>query len=87
MYLIFIFVTKSLKTRRDNDQRFIPLEPAVVAWLKPIAKTSGPIVEFAESAFREYRRQLLARLKIVFPINALRNSYASYSYSIRSGGR
>lgn len=74
------------QTRRDNDQRFIPLEPAVVAWLKPIAKNSGPIVEFAESAFREYRRQLLARLKVVFPINALRNSYASYSYSIRSGG-
>ena len=22
------------QTRRDNDQRFIPLEPAVVAWLK-----------------------------------------------------
>jgi integrase len=73
------------QTRRDNDQRFIPLEPAVVAWLKPTAKTSGQVVEFAESAFREYRRQLLARLKITFPINALRNSYASYSYSIRSG--
>ncbi len=65
---------------------WIPLEPAVLAWLKPMAKTSGPVVEFAESAFREYRRQLLARLKITFPINALRNSYASYSYSIRSGG-
>jgi len=43
-------------------------------------------VEFAESAFREYRRQLLARLKITFPIYASRNSYASYSYSFRSGG-
>jgi hypothetical protein len=74
------------QTRRDSDQRFIPLEPAVVAWLKGIAKPSGPVVQFAESAFREYRRQLLARLKITFPINALRNSYASYSYSFRSGG-
>ena len=74
------------QTRRDSDQRFIPLEPAVAAWLKGIAKTSGAVVEFAESAFREYRRQLLARLKITFPINALRNSYASYSYSFRSGG-
>ena len=43
-------------------------------------------MEFAESAFREYRRQLLARLKITFPIYASRNSYASYSYSFRSGG-
>jgi hypothetical protein len=64
------------QTRRDSDQRFIPLEPAVAAWLKGIAKPSGPVVQFAESAFREYRRQLLARLKMTFPINALRNSYA-----------
>jgi hypothetical protein len=74
------------KTKRKNNERWIPLEPAVVAWLKLAIKPSGPVVDLAESAFREYRRQLLARLKISFPINALRNSYASYAYTFRSCG-
>jgi hypothetical protein len=74
------------KTRRDSDLRYPLLCDAVIAWLKPLDKLRGPIVEMAGALYREYRRQLCARLGIHIPTNGLRNSFASYGQSFRTLG-
>lgn len=74
------------KTRRDSDLRYPLLCDAAIAWLKPMAKPIGPIVELTDSIYREYRRQLCARLGIHIPTNGLRNSFASYGQSFRTLG-
>jgi integrase len=71
-------VAKKTK-RKTGNRRFVPIEPALEYWLKPIAKTEGPVVELADSWFRKRYAKLCAAVEQKPGRNELRHSYASYS--------
>ena len=67
------------KTRRKTgDRRFVPIEPALVHWLKPYRKESGPVVELSDSNLRKRHALLLTELGHQAGDNELRHSFASY---------
>ncbi len=91
-------VAKQTKSK-TGDRRYPPMEPALVDWLKPYRKESGPVAPYAESWLRKLLRGLkkepqhgdtpesfgLFRLAKVEPVdNGLRHSFASY-WLARSG--
>jgi integrase len=65
-------------SRELGDRRFIPMEAALVHWLEPYRKESGPIVPVVDSAFRRRFKKLREAAKLNPSRNALRHSYASY---------
>jgi hypothetical protein len=70
-------VAKKTK-RKTGDRRFIPMEGALVHWLEPYRKDSGPVVELADSWFRKRFALLLQAVEQEAAKNELRHSYASY---------
>jgi site-specific recombinase XerD len=65
-------------TRKMGDRRFIPMEEALIHWLAPHRKDSGPIVTIVDSAFRRRFKKLREAAKLNPSRNALRHSYASF---------
>jgi integrase len=91
-------VAKKTKSK-TGDRRYPPMEPALLDWLEPYRKQSGPVAPYAESWFRKLLRGLkkkpqegdtpedfgLFRSAGVLPVdNGLRHSFASY-WLARSG--
>jgi hypothetical protein len=76
------------KTRRaSGDRRFIPMEAALVHWLKPHRKESGLLVELADSQFRKRYALLRTAAEQKPGRNELRHSYASYWLARSREGR
>jgi len=73
------------QTRARDRRRYIPLEPAAVKILRPLAGT-GPIMTISVGYLHKLRRKLAGLMKIKFPENCLRNSYATYGLTFRSLG-
>src|SRR5258706_746084 len=65
-------------SRESGDERFIPMEEALIHWLEPYRETSGRIIEQSESAFRKVIRKLFKKAEIELIKNGPRHSYASY---------
>jgi integrase len=91
-------VAKTTK-RKSGDRRYVPMEPALIHWLEPHRKESGPIAPYAESWFRKLLRGLkkepqqgdapecfglFRSAKVEAVDNGLRHSFASY-WLARSG--
>jgi integrase len=91
-------VAKTTKSK-TGDRRYPPMEPALIDWLKPYRKESGPVAPYSESWFRKLLRGTkkeperkdepacfgLFRLAKAAPVdNGLRHSFASY-WLARSG--
>jgi integrase len=74
------------ETNADDRRRSIPLEPAAAEWLQRVAKADGPVLEISQSTLQRDKAELLDRLGLAVPENALRNSYASYGAAFRSIG-
>ncbi len=71
-------------SREKGDQRYITIQPALAAWLKPFAKTSGKVFNGTTANITELKRQLFARLEIKrYGRNIYRHSFASYSTALR----
>jgi site-specific recombinase XerD len=65
-------------SRELGDRRFIPIEAALIHWLEPYRKESGPVVPVVDSAFRRRFKKLREAAELNPSRNALRHSYASY---------
>ncbi len=65
-------------SRESGDERFIPIEDALVHWLEPCRKQSGRIIDMSENAFRKIIRKLFKKAEIELVKNGPRHSYASY---------
>lgn len=61
---------------KTAQRRHAPLLPNLKSWLKPYQGHSGPL--FSTREVETERRELAKTLKIKWPNNALRHSYASY---------
>ena len=83
--LIFISHEVAKATRARDRKRFIPLEKAAVEILRPLAG-SGPVMPCSPQHFHRTRRKLASAMRIKFPENCLRNSYATYALTFCSLG-
>lgn len=78
----YIEVKKSkAKTR---SRRLVPIPENLVAWLKPIVKTSGPIWERSEVLMFEQIRDSANDASVKWKHNALRHSFISYRVAINN---
>jgi hypothetical protein len=73
------------QTRARDRLRYVPLEPATIKLLKPLAK-AGATIPVADSTFYGMRQELCKEMRIRWPENCLRNSYATYAQTFRSSG-
>jgi hypothetical protein len=83
--LIFIPHDIAKETRARDRKRYIPLETAAAEILRPLAGT-GAVMPISRSHFNRSRRKLAAAMRLKFPENCLRNSYATYALTFRSLG-
>jgi len=83
--LIFVPHEIAKETRARDRKRYIPLEKAAAEILRPLA-SNGAIMPVSPSHFNRSRRKLASAMRIKFPENCLRNSYATYALTFRSLG-
>ncbi len=65
---------------KDGRRRFVPIQPALTAWLAPYARASGFIAP--GSTLGRLKAQLMTRAKLEWRADALRHSYASNRLAI-----
>jgi hypothetical protein len=73
------------QTRARDKLRYVPLEAASVKLLRPLAG-QGRVIQIARRAFQSLRRELCREMRVRWPENCLRNSYATYAQTFRSSG-
>jgi hypothetical protein len=73
------------QTRARDKLRYVPLEAASVKLLRSLAG-DGPVIQIARRAFQSLRRELCREMRVRWPENCLRNSYATYAQTFRSSG-
>ena len=64
--------------RKMGNRRFIPMEAALLHWLRPYRKREGLVIPLVDSAVRRRMKKLCLHSKLNPPNNALRHSYVSY---------
>jgi site-specific recombinase XerD len=65
-------------SRKGGNRRFLPMEAALVHWLKPYRQSNGPVVPICDWKLARLRACLESAAHFQIPDNALRHSYASY---------
>jgi hypothetical protein len=83
--LIVIRDEVAKQTRAREKLRYVPLEVLTIRFLSSLAGT-GPVIAVARDAFYKMRRELCAEMRVRWPENCLRNSYATYAQTFRSAG-
>ena len=73
------------QTRARDKLRYVPLEPAAAKLLQAFAGI-GAVVPVSISTFNRWRRELCKEMRVRWPENSLRNSYATYAQTFRSSG-
>jgi hypothetical protein len=73
------------QTRARDKLRYVPLEGASLKLLRSLAD-DGPVIQIARRAFQSLRRELCREMRVRWPENCLRNSYATYAQTFRSSG-
>jgi hypothetical protein len=73
------------QTRSSDRLRYVPLEPAAAGLLEPLRAT-GPVLPIMRKAFYNLRQDLCRQMRVRWPENCLRNSYATYAQTFRSAG-
>jgi hypothetical protein len=73
------------QTRASDRLRYVPLEPAAADLLEPLRAT-GPVLPIMRKAFYSLRQDLCREMRVRWPENCLRNSYATYAQTFRSAG-
>ena len=73
------------QTRARDKLRYVPLEAASVKLLLPLAG-EGRVIPLARRIFQSLRRELCKEMRVRWPENCLRNSYATYAQTFRSSG-
>ena len=71
------FIEVPAAKAKTANRRLVKIQPCLDAWLRPIARQSGPVVAISDLWIR--LRKLRARAGLTkWPQNALRHSFASY---------
>jgi hypothetical protein len=70
------------QTRARDRLRYVPLETVTIKPLQPLADT-GRIIPIARRIFQGLRRDLCKEMRVRWPENCLRNSYATYALATR----
>jgi integrase len=73
------------QTRASDRLRYVPLEPDAVDLLESLRAT-GPVLPIMRKAFYSLRQDLCRQMRVRWPENCLRNSYATYAQTFRSAG-
>jgi hypothetical protein len=73
------------QTRARDKLRYIPLEPTTTELLKPFLAT-GPVIQIMRKSFYGLRKELCKEMRVRWPENCLRNSYATYAQTFRNAG-
>ena len=66
------------ETDKNGHRRIVPIHPALRAWLYPVRKKSGPLLDAAPSGGRHSETVRIGKLIGGWKANALRHSYISY---------
>lgn len=66
--------------KSNTGRRYVPMQPSLIAWLKPHAKARGPICQVAN--LTNALRRIADKAGVPFKQNALRNSFISYRCAI-----
>ena len=64
------------QTRARDKLRYVPLEAASVKLVRSLAG-DGPVIQVARRVFQSLRRELCKEMRVRWPENCLRNSYAT----------
>lgn len=78
---------------KSASRRFVPMEPALRAWLEPVARVGGAVTPHnLDARLSRYRRKLekeekspegvVIRPKVTWKVNVLRHSYGSYAIAM-----
>lgn len=62
--------------KSNTGRRYVPMQPSLMAWLKPHARSSGPICKVANLS--NALKRIADKAGVPFKQNALRNSFISY---------
>ena len=73
------------QTRAREKLRYVPLEAVSVKLLRSLSG-EGPVIQIARRVFQSLRRELCKEMRVRWPENCLRNSYATYAQTFRSAG-
>ena len=73
------------QTRSRDKLRYVPLEAASVKLLRAVAG-EGRVIPLGRRIFQSLRRDLCKEMRVRWPENCLRNSYATYALTFRSSG-
>ena len=73
------------QTRARDRLRYVPLETATIKLLQPLAD-AGRVIPIARRIFQGLRLDLCKEMRIRWPKNCLRNSYATYALTFRGSG-
>ena len=73
------------QTRAREKLRYVPLEAVSVKLLRSLSG-EGPVIQIARRVFQSLRRELCKEMRVRWPENCLRNSYATYAQTFRSSG-
>ena len=66
--------------KSNTGRRYVPLQPNLVAWLKPYEKARGPVCKV--SNLTNALARIAERAQVKWKQNALRNSYISYRCAV-----
>jgi integrase len=83
--LILVRDEVAKQTRARDRLRYVPIESATIRLLKPLA-AAGAVIPVADSTFYGLRQKLCKEMRVRWPENCLRNSYATYAQTFRSSG-
>jgi hypothetical protein len=83
--LIIVRHEVAKQTRSRDHKRYVPLEPEAAEILRPLAG-EAPVITCCDNHLYIKRRELAHDMRIKFPENCLRNSYATYALTFRSIG-
>jgi hypothetical protein len=73
------------QTRARDKLRYVPLEAASVQAVAALAG-GGRVIPLARRIFQSLRREFCKEMRVRWPENCLRNSYATYAQTFRSSG-
>ena len=67
-----------VRTKRGRARRIVPMLPNLKAWLKKVAKESGPVWPHSSPYLFELQARAAEDAKVPWKHNALRHSFISY---------
>lgn len=71
-------ITIRPEVSKTDRKRYVPMCDALMSWLEPLRKESGPVVPLSQSAFRKHEAALFTAAEVAPVDNGLRHSFASY---------